>query len=181
MKVKTLENKSDPILIKNPFVCNTKAQIRLSLDKDPRVFKGGTLYAHKIELENGNTLLHNPQDERLSFMIGKYELDYNQSITDMSKYDYEVPVEVINKTSKVEHKQALPLSFLQIRTEEEGIDWYARHFPKIPDDLLPIIARYHWGEPITKKGIKNEKKKIEKKLKKEGLSVEQKKVVLSFD
>ena len=114
-------------------------------------------------------------------MIGKYELDYNQSITDMSKYDYEVPVEVINKTSKVEHKQALPLSFLQIRTEEEGIDWYARHFPKIPDDLLPIIARYHWGEPITKKGIKNEKKKIEKKLKKEGLSVEQKKVVLSFD
>ena len=57
-------NEADPTLLKNPFVCNTKAQIRLSHDKDPRRFKGDTQLAHKVELSNGNTLLHNPTDEK---------------------------------------------------------------------------------------------------------------------
>ena len=161
---------SDPRLIKNPFVCNTKAQIRLSLDKDPRRFKGDTQLTHKVELENGNTLLHNPTDEKLSFMIGKNPIQ-REEYTDISKYDYEVSAEQLNKTSKVKHEKGIPLSFLQIKTEEEGMEWYANHYPKLPTELLPIIARYHWGEPITKKSIKNEKKKIQKKLQQKGLKV----------
>ena len=163
-------NEADPTLLKNPFVCNTKAQIRLSLDKDPRRFKGDTQLAHKVELSNGNTLLHNPTDEKLSFMIGKAPI-HREEYSDISKYDYEVSAEELNKTSKVKHERGLPLSFLQIKTEVEGIEWYANHYPKLPTELLPIIARYHWGEPITKKAIKNEKKKILKKAQQKGLKV----------
>lgn len=164
------EYKSDPILIKNPFVCNTARGIRLSLDKDPRRFKRENQLVHKIDLESGNTLLHNPTDPKLSFIFGDKE--EKKDLVDISRYDYEVPAEVINKTAKIKHKDGMPLSFLQIKTEEEGIEWYANHFPKLPDDLLPIIARYHFGEPITKKCLKNEKKKIEKKAQKQGISLE---------
>ena len=176
------KNQADKTLIKNPFVCNSNSTIRLSLDKDPRRFKGDTQYAYKVELEENKILLHNPTDNKLSYTFGKpTDNDKEKDIIDIDKYDYQIPAETLNKTSKVKHKDGLPLSFLQIRTEEEGLDWYARHFPKIPTDLLPIIARHHWGEPITKKGIKNERKKIEKKLHKQGLKIEQKKVVVSFE
>jgi hypothetical protein len=165
--------KSDPILIKNPFVCNSARQVRLSLDKDPRRFKGDSQLVHKVDLENGNTLLHNPTDEKLSFMFGKMDIrEEMKQMTDISKYDYEVSAEKLNENSKVKHTKGLPLSFLQIKTEEEGMEWYANHYPKLPTDLLPIIARYHWGEPITKKGLKNEKKKIKKKVEKKGLTIQ---------
>ncbi len=61
------------------------------------------------------------------------------------------------------------------------MEWYSKHYPKLPDDLLPIIARYHWGEPITKKSLKNEKKKIIKKEQSKGLIRVNKNVSLSFD
>jgi hypothetical protein len=170
-------------LIKNPFVCKTSAPVRLSLDKDPLRWKGNTQYIKKAELQNGNTMFINEIDPKLSFMFGK-AVD-NKEYTFHEKYDYQVPVETLNKNKNEDdkhyHKDGLPLSFINIKTEEEGIDWYMRHYPKLPTDLLPIIARYHWGEPITKKGMKNEKKKITKKLGQKGLTIENKKVSLSFD
>ncbi len=90
-------------------------------------------------------------------------------MTEMDKFDYQIPANELNKgLDKERHKDGLPLSFLQINNEEQGLEWYRKNYPKIPDDLLPIIARYHWGEPITKKALKNEKKKITKKLNKQG-------------
>lgn len=168
--MKKLENKSDPTLIKNPFICNTNAEVRLSLDKDPRRFKGSSQLLHKIELDNGNTYLHNPTDERLSFMVGETPIQ-KEELSDITSYDYEIPADQLNKSSKIKHDKGLPISFLQIKTEEEGIEWYAKNYPKLPTDLLPIIARYHWGQPITKKSLKNEKKKITKKLQQKGLKV----------
>lgn len=170
-------------LIKNPFVCKTSAPIRLTLDKSPLMKTGNTQFVRTATLHNGNKKMINELDPKLSYDFGK-EVD-DTEYTDISKYDYEVPAEVLNgekeEGHKNFHKTGLPLSFINITTEEEGIEWYSKHYPKIPEDLLPIIARYHWGEPITKKVIKNEKKKIEKKLNKAGLSIENKKVELSFD
>jgi len=169
--------------IKNPFVCKTSAPVRLSLDKDPLRWKGNTQYVKTAKLDNGNTMMINEIDPKLSFLFGKEVND--KDYTYHQKYDYQVPVETLNKNKeegdKGYHKEGLPLSFINIKTEEEGIDWYMRHYPKLPHDLLPIIARYHWGEPITKKGMKNEKKKITKKLGQKGLTIENKKVSLSFD
>ena len=183
MKNKNL--KAEPTLIKNPFVCNSSKQIRLGLDKDPRNFKGDTQFIKDIPLENGNTILNNEIDNKLSYMIGNAPMNEKEDLTFIQSYDYEVPVEKLNENKeegdKNYHTEALPLSFINIQCEDEGIEWYAKHHPKIPTDLLPIIARYHWGEPITKKAIKNEKKKITKEIEKEGLSISYKKVELSFD
>jgi hypothetical protein len=170
-------------LIKNPFVCKTSAPVRLTLDKTPLMKTGNTQYIRTATLHNGNKKMINELDPKLSYDFG-IEVDDTQ-YTGISKYDYEIPAEVLNgdkeETHKHYHKKGLPLSFINITTEEEGIEWYSLHYPKIPTDLLPIIARYHWGEPITKKAVKNEKKKIEKKLNKEGLKIENKKIELSFD
>ena len=109
----------------------------------------------------------------MSYVFGKGE---EKEMTELDKFDYEVPIEKLNENKEKDlHTQALPISFLQIKTEEEGVEWYKKHYPKIPDDLLPIIARYHWGDPITKKGLKNEGKKIKKKLEKKGFEINNKK------
>ena len=159
-------------IIKNPFICNSNYQVRLSPDKDPREnHVDRTEHIFQAEGSNGNTYLINPTNDKMSYCIGK------EPIADMissDPVDYEIPKEVLNDKrtdGKEPHKKGLPLSYIQITTEEEGVEWYRKHYPKIPEDLLPIIARYHWGEPITKKGIKNERKKILRKAQKKGLQV----------
>ena len=51
---KCVDNKADSKLIKNPFVCNSATQVRLSLDKDPRKNKGNTSFIKEYQVENGN-------------------------------------------------------------------------------------------------------------------------------
>ena len=80
--------------------------------------------------------------------------------------DYDISADTLNKNrtdGKEPHKDPLPISFLNIKTEEEGLLWYRKNYPKIPDDLLPIIARYHWGAKINKDTMKKEKKRNKKK------------------
>jgi hypothetical protein len=165
------KNTENYLNLQNPFVCNSKFQVRLSPNKDPRYNKI-TGKEHIFEGENssnGNKYLINPCDEKMSYVFGKGE---EKEMTDFDKFDYQVPIEKLNENKDKDlHKEALPLSFLQIKTEIEGVEWYKKHYPKIPDDLLPIIARYHWGDPITKKSIKNEGKKIKKKLEKKGFEI----------
>ena len=173
------KSQSDPKIIKNPFTCKSSVGVRLSLDKDPREFKEN-FSIEEYTTPNGNKHFYSETNNKINFTFGTAD-ETEKEYTTRDKFDFQVPAEIINKKAKVKHKTSLPLSFIQIRTEEEGIEWYKTNYPKIPDDLLPIIARYHWGEPITKKAIKNERKKMEKKLKKQGLSVERKKVSISFD
>jgi hypothetical protein len=173
-------SKSDPQLIKNPFVCNSATQVRISLDKDPRRKTGNTSFVNELKSENGNIHMINQLDPKLNFCFGGAENKDN--LVGIENYDYEISAETLNKHNDTDiHKDAIPISFLQVENELDGIDWYKKHYPKIPDDLLPIIARYHWGEPFTKKGLKNEKKKIEKKVKAKGLTIENKKINLTFD
>jgi len=54
------------------------------------------------------------------------------------------------------------LSYIQVQNVEQGSEWYRKEFPKLPDDLCNIMARWNWGEldTLTKKKLKNDKKKI---------------------
>lgn len=54
------------------------------------------------------------------------------------------------------------LSFMNVKSVEEGIDWYRQNFPKIPEELLEPMARWNFGDlsQITKKDVKNDKKRI---------------------
>jgi hypothetical protein len=81
--------------------------------------------------------------------------------------------------------EVVPLSYAQIKKPEQGEEWYRNKYPNLPEDFYGIIARYTWGHKFTKKEIKNEKKKYErKKGKKEppvGLSILKGKHTISFD
>jgi len=159
----------DYLNIKNPFICKAISEIRIQPDKDPR--KQINEKKNIIVKGEKNTYMYNPTCPSLSYTFGD---DKDVELVDIDKYDYEVPAEVLNEKrndGKKLHKDGLPLSFIQINNEADGIEWYKKHYPKIPTDLLGIIARYHWGEPITKKAIKNEKKKIIKKTQQQGLKV----------
>tara|TARA_R110002074_G_scaffold328293_2_gene498770 strand:+ start:2433 stop:2945 length:513 start_codon:yes stop_codon:yes gene_type:complete len=61
-----------------------------------------------------------------------------------------------------------PISYASIKEPSLGEEWYRKKFPNLPDEFYGVIARYTWGNPQTKKSIKNEKKKYEKKDKPKG-------------
>lgn len=159
-------------LIENPFVkIDSFAKPRLSLAKEPINKKGNTDYTQFYQDDEG-IQIHNDLDPKLNYFI-------SDKIKDVSKYkgdmiyaleedmlDYDISAETLNKNrtdGQEPHKDPLPISFLNIKTEEEGLLWYRKHYPKIPDDLLPIIARYHWGAKISNKNIKKEKRRNKKK------------------
>jgi len=171
-------------LIKNPFVCNSDFEVRVSLDKDPRNNKGNTDYIDLYENDGGVCQIFNHLDNNMNYKFGKNKIDNTKEYSIINRYDYEMSADFLNgrrTDGKELHKDALPLSFIQITNEKEGALWYKMNYPKIPDDLIPIIARYHWGEAITKKGCRNEKKKIIKKAAQKGLKIEHKKVSVVFD
>ena len=78
----------------------------------------------------------------------------------------------------------VPISYAQIKNPEQGEEWYRAKYPDLPDDFYGIIARYTWGQPQTKKSIKNEVKKVKKNPKKQlpvGLQVAQGNYTIDFD
>jgi len=170
--------------MKNPFVCKSDFEVRVSLDKDPRRAKGNTDYVNLYQIGN-DYKIHNQFDNNLNYDISKtIKKKSYEEMSIINKYDYVLDSDTLNSKrtdGKAPHKDPLPLSFIQINNERDGAIWYKENYPKIPEDLIPIIARYHWGEPITKKSIKNEKKKIIKKASQKGLKIEHKKVSVSFD
>ena len=183
-KVFTDMGKTKYNLIKNPFVCRSDFEVRVSLDKDPRKNKGNTDYLNLYETDEGAVHLVNELDSRSSYEFGKVAPNKYKEMSIINKYDYELSAEYLNERrsdGKELHKDPLPLSFIQIKNEKDGALWYKMNYPRIPDDLIPIIARYHWGEPITKKGIRNEKKKIIKKGKEQkGLQIKKGPVFVEF-
>ena len=38
------------------------------------------------------------------------------------------------------------MSYLSVGTLEEGEEWYRQHYPQMPDELLPMLARYSFGD-----------------------------------
>lgn len=79
-----------------------------------------------------------------------------------------------------------PITYACIKNPYDGEKWYREKYPNLPEDFYGIIARYTWGQPQTKKSIKNEKKKYDKKKKKgekppQGLSVLKGEFEVKFD
>jgi len=64
--------------------------------------------------------------------------------------------------------RGLPLSFLQVKTVEEGTERY-KATTKYPDEVCEILSKYEWGglRYTTKKEFKNMKKKAGKKAEKQ--------------
>ena len=140
-------------------------------------------------------------DTRLNYMVvdpptdepeipeGCCGLASNTVMTPIEKYDFYIPLpnEVKENTK---HKVPLPASFLQIKEGDvdKGIDWYRKHYPKIPDELIEIMARYNFGDLkyATRKSVRNDAKKYRKKFKKDpsialGLTISKGPHIVRFD
>ena len=78
-------------VIKNPFICNSNFQVRLSPDKDPRANHIDRIEnIFTAEGTNGNKYLINPTNDKMSYCIGK------EPIADMissDPVDYEIPAD----------------------------------------------------------------------------------------
>jgi len=137
-----------------------------------------------------NNMLYT-DDERANYICGLVKKDEvkgaedliseNKQYTPISKVDYQInqikeiepepePEDDENKDYNDNSKNdkvdpTKTLSFMNVKSIEEGIEWYRQHNPKIPEDLLPLMARWNWGDlsTITKKQVKNERKKKTKK------------------
>ncbi len=112
--------------------------------------------------------------------------NYKKHLVDLNKLDYSIPRD--EEAKKKGHQEDLPVSFLQIQEGdiEEGKTWYLNKFPKLPEPMAELMARYNWGDlkHQTKKKIKNDKKKASKRGKKYeplAFKVEQGKFKISFD
>ena len=170
MSNKIQEGEGKYPLIQNPFVkLDSFVKTRITLQKDPINKKGNTDYTQFYESDDG-IVIENELDPKLNYFIGvnMKEKKANDMVIpfDETMIDYSLSAEQLNKCrtdGKEPHKDPLPISFLNIKTEQQGLLWYRNNYPKIPDDLLPIIARYHWGDNINKATIKKEKKKKKKK------------------
>jgi len=114
-------------------------------------------------------------DERFNFVFTRKEdADENPllpTIVDRDAYDYGVIIRkgtdtTDNFTGSLD--EVVPLSYAQINKPEQGEEWYKAKYPELPDEFFGILARYTWGEKFTKKEIKNETKKYQRKNKKKG-------------
>lgn len=161
-------------------------------------------------LENGRSkkeivdCLENFATNQVPMLVGKVESDdpkanfdivdtdkpvpknYKKHLIDLSKIDYDIPRDEEAKNKGIQ--EDLPISFLSIKEGdiEQGKEWYLNRFPKLPEPMAELMARYNWGDLKyqTKKKIKNDKKKAQKKGKKYeplAFKVEQGKFKISFD
>ena len=82
----------------------------------------------------------------------------NQEKADIIAFEESRKIDnITNETTSV------PMSFLQIKTIEDGYNWYKYYYPKYPDEVIRIMTRSQWGKPMTKKILKAEHKKHLKK------------------
>jgi hypothetical protein len=62
---------------------------------------------------------------------------------DMDRVDYHMCFDAYKGTDLEDI--GVPLSYLDVRTVAEGMEWYSRH-TKMPDCMIPFLAEYHWGD-----------------------------------
>jgi len=91
----------------------------------------------------------------------------NQQYTDLKKVDYFVDEEC-----------KLPMSFTQIKTVEEGIEWYKYYHPEISDDIIPMLARHQFGN-MPKKHTRHSKNR--KRNKNTGITITRELTTLNFE
>ena len=116
-------------------------------------------------------------------IIGLDKVDYMLNTeTDEPEPEFN-NADIIAKQNTQEDKQKT-LSYLSVKSVEEGIEWYKKEFPKLPDELIPMMSRWNFGDlkDETKKSVRNNRKKNKKKeLKQSGLKIVNKPILISFD
>ena len=118
---------------------------------------------HKLVTDDDRlsyTIVPKPDDSEFEPIDG-VKLCSNEHTVGYDKYDMYVP---LTENDKAKHEHPLPLSFMQIKEGdvEAGAQWYRDHYPKIPDELIDIMARYNFGDLkyATRKSIRNDRSEL---------------------
>tara|TARA_R110001632_G_scaffold29690_3_gene78675 strand:- start:708 stop:1316 length:609 start_codon:yes stop_codon:yes gene_type:complete len=132
--------------------------VRLSKEKDYNEKISNTIFGTGLKPSIVGTMKTENKMMDYDFVsfdkvVKKDPLEY----IDGSKCDYDVGFD----------KNKIPTSFLQIKEGEiqKGKEWYLNNDPKLPEEIAEMMARYNWGDLkyMTKKSLKNQKKKLGKK------------------
>lgn len=132
----------------------------------------------------------NTTDPKANFMCGSRGIDADLGLDDNhfapSKVEYidlrnvDYMIDQDQNKDKDQNqdeneKKQKTLSYMSVNTIDEGIEWYRNNYPKIPEDLYPIMARWNWGDigDMTKKELKNDLKRVNKGKKPKQMIIEQ--------
>ena len=114
-------------------------------------------------------------DDMANYICGKNENDEVIDYISSDVVDYVINTDIkepsLEPEPELEKEEIEPkdprktLSYYQVKTIEEGIEWYRQLDPRIPEELLPLFARFNFGDlsTLTKKQLRNENKKKKKK------------------
>jgi hypothetical protein len=117
-----------------------------------------------------DTLQIEATDDRMNYLFIKPD-DINHKVflkkeyLDLDKIDYGV---VIDKQDSQDNHTAglgkfdttLPASFFNVKSVEDGTEYYMRKNPDLPEGVAEIMARYTFGEKVS---VKQKPKKDKKK------------------
>ena len=142
----------------------------------------------RMDLKKCRNVLIQSNDPRFNFTIQKEEdIDNFNKLPDiitLDAYDYSFKKDDGNKDTLPNlTPYSLYASTLSLEDMEE---WYRQKYPTMPDEYHGIMARYSFGQNLTKKEVKNGIKKFKKKNKKDepppvGLRIATGKFNVSFD
>ena len=119
----------------------------------------------KKDISKARNVLIDSNDPRFNYAFHQQDdidtyLDNQEFILTMDKYDYGIVKEAADEYNMA---KITPCSLAQIETLEDAEFWYQQKYPQLPDEYWGIMARYSFGELLTKKEIKNKIKKYKKK------------------
>lgn len=117
------------------------------------------------DIENPNSVYKEPE------WLDKELIDYD-IVVKKGQEDTDELIGTLDKT--------LPSSYFTIKTVEEGVDWYLKKNPDLPESVAEIMARYTWGDKQEKTTPENVSKKKKKKKKPDGLEVKKGKFLIDF-
>lgn len=125
-------------------------------------------------------------DDRMNYLFVKKEDVENKifkpkEYLDLERIDYDIVVkkgEPETEDSLGTMDETRPASFFKVKSVEEGVEYYLRKNPELPEDVAEIMSRYTFGDKQDKK--KEEPKTKKKNKKTDKFEVKHGKFVVDF-
>jgi len=119
-----------------------------------------------------DTIQIDSTDDRLNYLFVKKDDVENKIFTPKEYISREViDYDVVIEKGKEETEDSLgtldktrPTSFFQVKSVEEGTEYYLTKNPDLPEGVAEIMARYSFGDKQVKEDDKQKKSKKKKKV-----------------
>eukprot|EP01047_Picozoa_sp_COSAG01_P047058 COSAG01_NODE_4462_length_5001_cov_1.631654_5_plen_157_part_00 len=120
------------------------------LDQTKREFFAGIQYSQ--DMSSAQMVC---SDDKMSYEIVPSENMYSDDYIDAGSVNHETEwfhPSLVDYNFVLEGRDpeelGVPASFLQIKSIDEGEQWYREH-TKLPESMIQYVARYHWGDGLV--------------------------------